>query len=177
MISFYLHPSNLFDCMREYIEKFRPLSSEKINDRLKIWREYKKLTQSKLGEVIGLKWYQVKDMESGKVKISPKIEKLLYSHTDISEVWMRTGEGPMCRERTGVDSEQSSPTYGDPELEGIVKKLRFIYTESNEDEKSLIYAYICRLYDKRTILKGELTGEGSEGRFPAGSKEKERKSA
>jgi transcriptional regulator with XRE-family HTH domain len=45
--------------------------------RLKELRLYLRLTQDEFGEKIGLKWSQVKDRESGIVKISPSERKLL----------------------------------------------------------------------------------------------------
>jgi transcriptional regulator with XRE-family HTH domain len=63
--------------------------------RLKYFRTYNKLTQKKLAEILDMEWYQIKDMEAGKVNISKQIAKLLCYETGINYKWLLTGEGEM----------------------------------------------------------------------------------
>lgn len=75
--------------------------------RLKELRLYLRLTQDEFGEKIGLKWSQVKDRESGIVKISPSEAKIINHVYGISYEWLLTGHGSMT---TGVSiGEQQLP--------------------------------------------------------------------
>lgn len=65
------------------------------NERLRKLRENLGLTQSALGEKIGLKWSQIRDMESGKVKIDALIAKILYYTVSANPEWLLEGKKPM----------------------------------------------------------------------------------
>jgi transcriptional regulator with XRE-family HTH domain len=63
--------------------------------RLKELRNYLHLTQDDFGNKIGLKWSQVKDRESGAVKISPSEAKIISHVYGISYDWLLDGRGEM----------------------------------------------------------------------------------
>ena len=70
--------------------------TEKIGQRLKIARKALGLTQAELGQPMGLKWYQIKDLECGKVKnFSLILAKNLEAYFCIDSDWLLTGEGEM----------------------------------------------------------------------------------
>lgn len=76
------------------------------NERLKKLRENLGLTQSALGEKIGLKWSQIRDMESGKVNVSAMVSKILYHTVRVNSDWILKGAKPMFlegKERTSED--------------------------------------------------------------------------
>ncbi|MEE8574570.1 MAG: helix-turn-helix transcriptional regulator [Thermodesulfobacteriota bacterium] len=65
------------------------------NKRLKTLRKSLKLTQAELGETIGLKGEQIKDIEIGKVKLRLVIVKILGLVHGVSSEWLLAGEEPM----------------------------------------------------------------------------------
>jgi len=86
------------------------------------------LTQAAFGNEIGLEWYQVKDLESGKVEISPLIAKVLYHVFDANPDWVLKGEGEMFKQEGSpieacAVSDTSAP-YGDfvyvPQVTGAI---------------------------------------------------------
>jgi transcriptional regulator with XRE-family HTH domain len=66
--------------------------------RLKLLRKRLKLTQRKFGELLGLAWYQIKDMETGKVKVSPVVARLLTHEVGVRLKWLLNGEGRMFKD-------------------------------------------------------------------------------
>lgn len=68
------------------------------NERLKKLRETIRLTQAQLGEKIGLKGTQVRDMELGKVKVDSLISKILRYAVGVNSEWLLKGEGSMFLE-------------------------------------------------------------------------------
>ncbi|MEW6115343.1 MAG: S24 family peptidase [Nitrospirota bacterium] len=81
--------------------------------RLKTLRKSIGITQSELGKRIGLKWYQVKDLESGKVELSPTIAKILYHEFGAREEWVLEGIGPMLIEGKPLAVAEAKPILGE----------------------------------------------------------------
>jgi hypothetical protein len=68
----------------------------KNKNRMKLIRDYFRIeTQSKLSELLELPIYKIKDVESGKVKISVEIALLLEEKFNLNFKWLLTGEGEM----------------------------------------------------------------------------------
>lgn len=65
------------------------------NERFKEARKDAGLTQEKFGDEIGLKQTQVRDIESGKQKVSPELAELIEKNFYISGWWILTGNGNM----------------------------------------------------------------------------------
>lgn len=63
-----------------------------INNRIKIIRQDLNLTQKRLAELIGIKWYQIKDIETGKTKPSVDIISSMCEHFAIDSMWLLTGK-------------------------------------------------------------------------------------
>ena len=80
------------------------------NIRLREIREKLGLTQTQLGERIGLKWSQIKDMEIGVVNVRPIIAKILYHEFSVNPDWLLHGKGEMfidkSKERLDIISEK-----------------------------------------------------------------------
>jgi phage repressor protein C with HTH and peptisase S24 domain len=67
--------------------------------RLKIIRDdLGEISQAKLATQTGIPLHKIKDAESGKVKISTEIAKILEDNFNYSFRWVLTGEGPKMRE-------------------------------------------------------------------------------
>ena len=87
--------------------------------RLKSVREYYKLTQSDFGDKIGLSWFQVRDLESGKKKLTPELAYEIERKYSVDFRWLLTGEGSIHR-KLGV--------YGftKEELKSLGERLKII---------------------------------------------------
>ena len=66
--------------------------------RLKQLRQNLGLTQKDFAEKLGFKWYKVKDMETGKQKITYETAKLIEKNFSINPDWLLTGEGEMYKQ-------------------------------------------------------------------------------
>lgn len=69
--------------------------------RIKQIRERLNLSQSELGARIGLNRSSISNLEKGERRITDKHIKLLRSELNISESWLRTGEGDMFQTADG----------------------------------------------------------------------------
>lgn len=66
-----------------------------MNTRFKKIREEAKLTQKEFAEKLNLKIFQVKDIESGKQKVTPELALLTKEIFEISPNWLVFNEGSM----------------------------------------------------------------------------------
>lgn len=64
-----------------------------IKERLKSIRKQFRLSQSALGESIGVSRDVISNIESGRVEMKDHIIKLICSEFNVNEQWLRTGEG------------------------------------------------------------------------------------
>ncbi|MEN3130346.1 helix-turn-helix domain-containing protein [Bacillus albus] len=66
-----------------------------LNERLKLIREYYKMSMNTFGEKIGMTSSNVSRMEKGQRVITDRTIKLVCNEFGIDENWLRTGEGEM----------------------------------------------------------------------------------
>jgi transcriptional regulator with XRE-family HTH domain len=79
-------------------------------DRLKIARSHLGFTQEKLAKTIGLNQANVRDLESGKVKISTLHALALEYKLHINAEWLLTGHGEMFQKDVG-HTDIASPAH------------------------------------------------------------------
>jgi phage repressor protein C with HTH and peptisase S24 domain len=72
----------------------------------KIRKDILKLTQQELAEKLGYKWYKIKDMETGKQKVTEETAKLLEKYFSINPWWLLTGEGEMYNKTQIIDEKK-----------------------------------------------------------------------
>jgi DNA-binding XRE family transcriptional regulator len=63
-------------------------------DRVKEIRQTLKMTQTEFAEQLGMKWFKVKDLESGRLKITEDIARKMNRNCGISYKWVLWGEEP-----------------------------------------------------------------------------------
>lgn len=78
-----------------------------VGERIKKIRQSKDLTQQKFCEQIGLKRNSISLVESGKRNISDQAIKSICREFNVSETWLRTGDGEMFVQRTRTDELSS----------------------------------------------------------------------
>ncbi|MCX5841938.1 MAG: helix-turn-helix transcriptional regulator [Deltaproteobacteria bacterium] len=81
------------------------------NNRLKLLRKSIKLTQKEFAERVCLKWYQIKDMEVGKVKIDSNTAKMFYHEFNANPDWLLTGKGEMFLTSPPSHVNEETPQY------------------------------------------------------------------
>lgn len=104
-------------------------------DRLRIAREKLGLTQKKLGNSIGLKAENVRDLESGKVKFSTLHALALENIYGLCSDWLLSGSGEMfSNEITG-----HTPPLAEPDL--ITKKINQMLAGMPDEKKRDVLKY------------------------------------
>ncbi len=78
-------------------------------ERFKEARNYITLTQKELGEKLGFQWHKIKDIEAGKLKVTPDIAEYLENYYSISGWWLLTGKGEML-----INSNNSNLCVAEP---------------------------------------------------------------
>lgn len=78
------------------------------SERLKKAREHLGLTQKELGEKLGFQWHKIKDIESGKLKLTPEIAENIDNFYSIDGWWLLTGKGKMLLKEKGSAPVQTS---------------------------------------------------------------------
>lgn len=136
--------------------------------RLKLLREHLAITQSQAGEHLGMKDYQFRDLESGKVELSTSMAKLIHHELGASVEWLLSGEGSMMSQGSACE-EQSQ--YG-TEVDTLISKIKRIYQHCSEDQKSLLYGHVCRVYDR---ILNERGAHGDSGEINQPKRPEEKK--
>ncbi len=80
-------------------------------ERFKEARNYINLTQKELGEKLGFQWHKIKDIEAGKLKVTPDIAEYLENYYSISGWWLLTGKGEML-----INSNNSNLSIAEPKV-------------------------------------------------------------
>lgn len=109
-----------------------------LGERIKKVRKSKDLTQQEFCEQIGLKRNSISLVESGKRNISDQAIKSICREYNVSETWLRTGDGEMFVQRSEED-----------ELAAAVERL--ITGESAEFKRRLVNA-LSTLKDEHWLL-------------------------
>lgn len=77
-------------------------------ERFKKARSYTTLTQKALGEKLGFQWHKIKDIEAGKLKVTPNIAEYLENYYSISGWWLLTGKGTMLLKENNLSSPNNN---------------------------------------------------------------------
>ena len=115
-----------------------------MNERLKILRKTLKLSGEKFGEKIGVKRSAISQIETGKNNLSDQIIKSICTVYNVSEEWLRTGEGEMFIETKESFLENISKQYS---LDDLDIKIIESYLNLSPDGREFIKNYIKSICD------------------------------
>ena len=102
--------------------------------RLKLFRKEVRLTQKELGESLGIAWHKVKDIEAGKLRLSPDLAYQIEQKYSISMKWLLVGEGRMWLDEDGQGQGSGDERQGvDPRLEKALKMMQMMDDEAVDD--------------------------------------------
>ena len=69
-----------------------------LGQRLKEIRRIFNLTQGELAKKLGIKWHKIKDIETGKQKLTAEFAELIEENFSVNMRWLLTGKGEMFLE-------------------------------------------------------------------------------
>lgn len=123
-----------------------------MNERLKQLRLSLNLNQEEFGKWLGISKSGVSDIESGRRKVTEQHIIMLSNH-NISEKWLRTGEGEMftpipVKEEIGyfVEDLLDYNGEGNPLYDMIIEMMKD-YHDLDEKSKKVIRDYFKRVSD------------------------------
>lgn len=117
---------------------------DKMNERLKILRKTLKLSGEKFGEKIGVKRSAISQIETGKNNLSDQIIKNICTVYNVSEEWLRTGEGEMFIETKESFLNNISKQFS---LDDLDIKIIESYLNLSPDGREFIKNYIKSICD------------------------------
>ena len=112
-------------------------------ERLRQAREKLGLSQSKLGEPFGFPYSKIRDLESGKQRLTAEIAEGFEDLFSIARSWLQTGEGEMF----------STPSQADT---GYISSVAAMMREMDEDTQKDIYLSVQKEKLLRELLKERL---------------------
>lgn len=114
------------------------MSNQSINERFRMLRLELGLSQTAFGEPIGLSRSEVKNIEYDKTEPKQLTIPIICRQFNVSEVWLRTGEGDMFND---VDAEQElTDVLAEIAVsnDDLIKRIIRAYWELDEKEKAAI---------------------------------------
>jgi transcriptional regulator with XRE-family HTH domain len=112
-------------------------------DRLKIARMELKLTQEKFGSLLDLSQANIRDLESGKVKLSTLHSLAIENVFAVSASWLMTGNGEMFKRQPANKILEFSPIYNDQRNSDLLtKKINMMLAKMNEEQRKGILEYV-----------------------------------
>ena len=115
-----------------------------INERVKMVRKHKSinLTQRKFGERLGVKDNAISRIESGENGVTEQMLLSICREFDISEDWLRTGEGNMIAQK---DEAIIFEIVSKLKLDDMAKNILFAYKTLNDKQRDGVRAFIQAL--------------------------------
>lgn len=114
-----------------------------MNERVKELRQVLGLSGEKFGNAIGVKRSAISDIETGRNSLSEQMIKSICLAYNVSEIWLRTGEGSMFNrtKETFLSEMQKQYSLSDFQVE-IVKS----YLELSDRDRESIDKFIASCY-------------------------------
>ena len=120
-----------------------------VSERIKALRKAVGLTQSEFGVQLGVSRDVISNLEYGRVEPSDLIINMMCAKYGVDEIWLRTGDGEMFRQRTRDEEiAEWAASLGDV---GNEFKRRFVYALTKLDDSGweVIERLAQALYDEQ----------------------------
>ena len=105
-----------------------------MNDRIKKLRQELSLSQDEFGRRLGVTRGAVTNIELNKVEPKPLFVDLICREFNVSEEWLRTGEGEMCKPKSRNEELFEFVTNAIGEPTGIQAKLLSIMARLTDEQ-------------------------------------------
>jgi DNA-binding helix-turn-helix protein len=129
----------VFSCYDRTAPQKGGIVTETINDRIKQVRKSLKLNQADFGEQVALAQTYLSQIERGDREVTEKILKLVCLQFNVSERWLRTGEGSMFEESSDSLISQLCEKYKLDNMAHIILKT-FVAMPQNERDTVMNFA-------------------------------------
>lgn len=118
----------------------------KISDRIKELRKSLKLSQEEFGHVLGVSRDVIGNIEYDRLKRPEQKEpiyKLICQKFNVSEIWLRTGDGEMFLPDEDEEAAYVSDLLEESENDfyDLIKAIMKTYSESGEKEKAILKSF------------------------------------
>lgn len=111
-----------------------------MNERVKQLRIAKGLTLKKMGEALGVSLTAISEIEHGRSQVTERtIKMILATFPDVSEEWLRTGDGDMFR--TAAD-DQVRKLLSDLVLPDVATRFVDVYLRLTPDQQRTVNDYV-----------------------------------
>jgi len=111
------------------------------NERLRKFRKHLGHTQEQFGKPINKTWDQIKNIEAGKLNVTPEIAKNIEQKHGVARMWLLYGEGEMIPTVEMISDREKKKT----ELNQLLDSL-------NDTDFNLVYYNV-----KKTVESSEIT--------------------
>lgn len=116
-----------------------------INDRIKVLRKHLGLNQTNFGEKVGIAQGHMTNIETGRREVTEKTLKVICATFNVSEEWLRTGEGEMFVENDNVLLSQLSKQY---DLDAFSRKFIEAYISLPQSHRDVIKGFALSLVEE-----------------------------
>ena len=113
-----------------------------INERIKYIRKDLKMSQKDFGEKIGLKPNSLSDIETEKNSVTEQTLKAVCREFNVSEQWLRKGEGEIYKFVQTDDYSEITTIIG--ETDPKAKQAIIDYWKLSESDKELFWKFMKR---------------------------------
>ena len=136
-----------------------------INERVKQIRTSLpgKLSMEAFGKRLGVTKTAISLVESGKNALSDQMRLAICREFDVDEVWLRTGQGEMFRQRTRADdiAAYMGKAFGG-RITPMEEALIAVLARTTPEQWEVIYEKILELHEEIARIKGEAKQEDKE---------------
>lgn len=116
-----------------------------MNERIKKLRKALDLTQREFGERIGVKPNTIATYEIGRNEPIDAVVSLICREFNVSESWLRTGEGEMFLETPDTAMGQLAKELGlDEFMQGVVSE----YLKLNEEQRRVVRDFVSKIAEQ-----------------------------
>jgi transcriptional regulator with XRE-family HTH domain len=111
---------------------------ETINKRVKRLRKELKLTQNAFSSIITISSGQLACIETEKRIVNDRTVKLICDSFNVSDKWLRTGEGPIFTDDKDTKYTKLTSLYDilDPKYQGYIMNAINYFLKIQEEEKN-----------------------------------------
>lgn len=127
-----------------------------MKERIKELRKKLNLTQEKFAQALGIKRSSYSKYETGENNPTDAVISLICREFNVDEVWLRTGQGEMFRQRTRADdiAAYMGKAFGG-RVTPVEEALIAVLARTTPEQWEVIYAKILELHEEIARIKGE----------------------
>lgn len=120
-------------------------SNTGINKRIREIRKFYHLTQTELGQRMGISNTAVSKLESGENNVSEKNIMVLHNILNINEDWLRTGQGHMLDNIPQEDEYFKAATMLSKNNDELAMRTVIEYWKLDDKSKKAVWDFLERL--------------------------------